>query len=298
MLRAGKRTASLAHTFALLGAPIDVDVEQSANKDVVSSESETCEEWCKEDVQDAIAYSRQQRPLPSDTQHGSTSAFRSVASFRNLEYTDGRGKYDRNRATVRKRLSLAQLAWEHHAAIQRMDLRICSQSCPFGGRCFNALSANDLLACHNESFGTSLTWDEQKSTPILKQSTGETQKKWRQVMNSIFQFNGEGKLTSASNFTVANVRVCAECMRKSYSIPSSTWNKNIAIGRSTPRAFEMHEAQTDLERSERRDRTADQRQLTKFSVALNWWLDWLSWCVPLVVESPHDGREKPSRPMA
>lgn len=211
-----------------------------------------------------------------DANRDSSGGHRSK-KFQHVRYEDGRGKYDRLGETVQKRLSLAQLAWNHHIAVDTMGIKTCSPGCPLGGRCFKSLSANDLLACHNESFGTSLTWDEKRNRPKLLQKTNETQTKWRALMNSIFHFDGDGKLLGANHFTVANIRVCAECMRQSYAIPLSTWNRYMTIGKRCPRALEMHGALADLERFEHQERKANKQHLTKYGIALNWWLDWLSW---------------------
>lgn len=192
-------------------------------------------------------------------------------------FVDGRGRYDRSQSNVQKRLSLAQLAWNHHMKIESGQLKECSKMCPFGGRCFKGLSENDLLSCHNKSFGTSLAWDEKRAKPTIQQSTAETQGAWRSVMSYIFSFDGQGQLARDNIFTVANVRVCEECMRQAFGIPRSTWNKYIQIGRSSPRALEMYEACNEWAKSERSEKRRDQRIGTKHSEAMTWWLDWLSW---------------------
>lgn len=199
--------------------------------------------------------------------------------FRCKSWIEKRGRYDRNKHSVKKRLSLAQQAWNHRCTIENGKMRDCSCTCPYGGRCFRGLSENDLMACHNDVFGTTLSWDEQRQQPSLQHKTSDTQKAWRQIMNGIFEFNGDGRLISSETFIVANVRVCAEAMRIAHGIPSSTWHKYMSIGQKYPRALEMYDAEADFRRSEYNDRRGDQREGTKFHDALTWWLDWLSWCL-------------------
>lgn len=193
------------------------------------------------------------------------------------KYKDMRGSYDRNAEGVSKRLSLAQLAWNHRQAIENGDLRTCHPSCKLGARCFKGLSENDLLQCHELSFGTTLQWDTRKGQPTLDRSTAETQKVWRSVMSPIFVFDINNTLVHHLVFTVANMSVCEECMRLSYGIPSSTWKLYMRMGKTGPRAMDLHEASKELERTERAEEAHDCTVGTKRSDALIWWLDWLHW---------------------
>lgn len=193
------------------------------------------------------------------------------------KYKDMRGSYDRNAEGVSKRLSLAQMAWNHRQAIENGDLRICHPNCKLGARCFKGLSENDLLQCHEHSFGTSLQWDMRKGQPTLDRSTSETQQAWRSVMSPIFVFDMNNMLVHNLVFTVANMNVCEECMRLSYGIPSSTWKLYMRMGKTGPRALDLHGASKELERAERAEEAQDRTVGTKRSDALIWWLDWLHW---------------------
>lgn len=192
-------------------------------------------------------------------------------------YIDRRGSYDRSGDDVQKRLSLPQMAWNHHEAIERGDLKECSPQCPFGARCFRSLSTNDLLACHELSFGSSVAWDDKLGRPTLQQTTAETQQSWRSIMKSLFVFDKHGKLSPEYTFTVANMRVCEECMRMAYGIPASTWSKYMRVGKTSPRALDMFKANMELSKSERSDANRDIRCGSKHSDAMTWWLDWLHW---------------------
>ena len=198
-------------------------------------------------------------------------------SHRSASTDDRRGSYSRNAAGVRKRISLARQAWQHRKFIESINARtVCSALCAYGGHCFHALTTNDLIACHNESFGASLCWDEKKGMPMLdaEQTTRLTQARWRLIMTPIVTFQ-DGETHEA--YTVANHRVCAECMRLAYGIPEHAWRKYLIVGRQGSRSLEMHSASVDLKRAERSDQHKDQRVGTSYGAALTWWLDWLEW---------------------
>lgn len=208
------------------------------------------------------------------------SSFSTTRMFRTDVKFDRRGKYNRAAEGVKKRLPLAQQAWDHRQAILMFNGQTtCSRTCPHGGRCFRSLSANDLLACHDESFGTSVYWDEQSDTPRLRnQSTAQTQKAWINRMAFTFAWDADGCLTLS--YICMNKSVCDVCMRLACGIPESTWDtNNMKIGRSGTRAFEVHEASIDFAASVREDDRKDTRHGTSHSNALVWWVDWLGWCV-------------------
>lgn len=200
------------------------------------------------------------------------------ASSASTESSDRRGSYDRTAEGVNKRVPLPEMAWAHRQSILHNEFRQCSSgaSCPYGGRCGAALSENDMLACHNISFGTSLEWDEENDKPTLRGwRTADTQRAWQTSIAAVCVWNGDGD--RQETYSVAGKRVCADCMRRVMGIPRSTWDKYLRMARSAPRSLETHQAGVDLRRSEQADRDGDQRQNTSHSDAMIWWLDWLSW---------------------
>ena len=189
------------------------------------------------------------------------------------------GSYDRQQEGVGVRLSSLAQARRHRSRIQETALAgACTAKCAVKQACPNLLTRNDLLRCHEISYGVEVQQGRAK-TLVLSVDDSKRSHAWRQLFLSFCTWHADEK-KPAFAYTVAGHAVCGSFARAAYGIPESTWLKLTALANKGRAHLERAEGMAEFQSLARAE-----LQQTSTNEAVQWWRQQLRMWEPMPNES-------------
>ena len=144
------------------------------------------------------------------------------------------------------RLSSLAQARRHRSRIQETALAgACTAKCAVKQACPNLLTRNDLLSCHEISYGVEVQQGRAK-TLVLSVDDSKRSHAWRQLFLSFCTWHADEK-KPAFAYTVAGHAVCGSFARAAYGIPESTWLKLTALANKGRAHLERAEGMAEFQ---------------------------------------------------
>ena len=211
---------------------------------------------------------------PPPTRFGPTPGFDTRSATRSRQ-----GSYDRQAEGVRVRLSSLEQAREHRNRIHETALAgACKAKCAFKQDCANLLTRNDLLQCHEVSYGREVPKGRANQL-VLSVDDRQRSHAWRQLMLGFCTWHvGEPKPRFA--YSVAGHPVCGDFARAAFGIPESTWLRLTALANKGREQLEHAEGMAEYQALPRAA-----LQQTSTNEAVQWWRQQLRMWEPMPNES-------------